>query len=227
VLKRLYGTAVKNQIRIKLHHVDKIDFLNILLPVQLQTYSAQNIKSGFSHAGIVPYNPQKVLCRLKLQVKQPTPPSSRPSTSSSQSWSPKTPYNPHALGRQAKAIKKYLNIANLDSNTPSSQAIEQLIKRSLLTMHNAALLASENHDLRQAIDQLQKRQTRRTQALPDEGVLTVSEGRELAQALDQAREAPPPTNQIEPSQRPQRAPPRCSNCWELGHKRNRCPKPVT
>lgn len=93
-------------------------------------------------------------------------------------------------------------------------------------MHNAALLTSENHSLREAVDQLQKRHTRRTRALPNEGILTVSEGRELAQALDEAYEASPPVNQIEPIAQSQRAPPRCSNCWELGHKRNRCPNPA-
>ncbi|EEA18507.1 conserved hypothetical protein [Talaromyces marneffei ATCC 18224] len=119
----------------------------------------------------------------------------------------------------------YLHVTLVDpeSNTPTSQALDQLLKGALITMHNAAILTSENHKLREAVDQLQKRRTRRAQALPNEGILTVSEGRELAQALDQAHEAATVTNQPEPPQRAQRAPPRCSNCWELGHKRNRCP----
>jgi hypothetical protein len=43
-------------------------------------------------------------------------------------------------------------------------------------MHNAAILTSENHDLRVAVDQLQERRTCRTQALLNEGILIVSEG---------------------------------------------------
>ncbi|EEA24638.1 pogo transposable element, putative [Talaromyces marneffei ATCC 18224] len=212
VLKRLYGTAVENRIRIGLHHVDKIDFLAMLLSVRLQTYSIQNIKSGFSHTGIVPYDPQKVISQLHLMVQEASPVQSRPNTSNSHSWSSKTPYNPCTVGRQGKAIKKLLNMTNLGSNTPTSQALDQLLKGALITMHNAAMLTSENHKLRKAVDQLQKRHTCRTQALPNEGSLTVSEGRELAQALDQAHEAATVTNQPEPPLRAQRAPPRCSNC---------------
>uniref|UniRef100_A0A093XEM9 HTH CENPB-type domain-containing protein n=1 Tax=Talaromyces marneffei PM1 TaxID=1077442 RepID=A0A093XEM9_TALMA len=103
-------------------------------------------------------------------------------------------------------------VGSSGSNTPTSQALDQLLKGALITMHNAAMLTSENHKLRKAVDQLQKRHTCRTQALPNEGSLTVSEGRELAQALDQAHEAATVTNQPEPPLRAQRAPPRCSNC---------------
>ena len=93
-------------------------------------------------------------------------------------------------------------------------------------MHNAALLARENDQLREAIDQLQKRRSRRTQALPDNGVLTVAEGRELATAPHAAVNPPPAANENEPSQARQRALPRCRNCWQLGHKRNRCTTPA-
>uniref|UniRef100_A0A093VMU3 Tyrosine-protein phosphatase 69D n=1 Tax=Talaromyces marneffei PM1 TaxID=1077442 RepID=A0A093VMU3_TALMA len=117
-------------------------------------------------------------------VQEASPVQSRPNTSNNHSWSPKTPYNPRTVGRQGKAIKKLLNMTNLDSNTPISQALDQLLKGALITMHSAAILTSENHKLREAVDQLQKRRTRRTQALPNEGILTVSEGWELAQALD-------------------------------------------
>jgi len=85
VLKRLYGTAIKNQIQIRLHHIDKIDFLTMLLSIQLQTYSVQNIKSGFSHTGIIPYNPQKVISQLHLVIQEASPVQNHPSTSSSHS----------------------------------------------------------------------------------------------------------------------------------------------
>lgn len=220
VLKRLYETAIENRIRLGLHHVDKNDFLAMLLSVRLQTYSIQNIKAGFAQSGIVPYDRQKVLSQLQITIHETTPTPSRPSTSSSRIWSPKAPHNPRTLAKQAKSIKKLLNITNLESNSPSSRALDRLIKGSLITMHNAAILTRENHNLREAVDQLQKRRTR---PLANEGILTVSECRELAQGLGQAPEAPLLTNQNQASQRPQRAPPTCSYCWEPGHRRNRCP----
>jgi len=93
-------------------------------------------------------------------------------------------------------------------------------------MHNTTILTSKNHKLHKAVNQLQKHHTHRTQALPNEGILTVSKDQELTQALDQAHKASPVTNPAKLPQHAQHAPPRCSNCWELGHKRNQCPNTV-
>jgi hypothetical protein len=87
-------------------------------------------------------------------VNKPTPALSPPSTLSSTLWSPKTSYNARTLEKQADSVKKLLHITNLNENSPSSHAFNQLIKGSLLTMHNAAVLARENYDLRDMVDQL-------------------------------------------------------------------------
>ncbi|KAI7975922.1 hypothetical protein EIK77_009204 [Talaromyces pinophilus] len=107
VLKRLYGAAVESRIRKGIHHVDKVDFLEMLYKVRIETYTTQNIKGGFSHSGIVPYDPQKVLSQLQIVIRERTPAQSRPSTSSSANWSPKTPYNSRTLERQAKSVKTF------------------------------------------------------------------------------------------------------------------------
>ncbi|EED14009.1 conserved hypothetical protein [Talaromyces stipitatus ATCC 10500] len=211
LLKRLYGAAVESRIRIGIYHVDKLDFLDMLYSVRIQTYTTQNIKSGFSHTGIVPYNPQKVLSQLQIAVREATPASIRPSTSSSSTWSPKTPYNARTLEKQAKSVKRSLNMGDLDSNSPSCPAFNQLIKGSLVVMHQAAILARENHNLREANDILQKRRTRRTKALQADGILTVAEGRELAQELPEEAQPPPPPNGSAPLQPAQRAPPSSLN----------------
>lgn len=189
VLKRLYGNAVENRIRNNIHHVDKQDFLQMLLTVRDKTYTVQNIKGGFLHAGIVPFDPEKVLSRLQLTVQPITPNSSN--TSPSSNWSPKTPYNTRTLERQAKSIRKMLNINIAEASTASNQALNQLIKGSLITMHNAAILAKENHELRTAIDRLQHRRVRRTRALQSNDILTVSEGLALAQSSIQTANSPP------------------------------------
>lgn len=174
----------------------------------------------------MPYDPEKVLSRLQIITHEATPAPSRPSTSSSANWSPKTPYNARTLEQQAKSVRSLLNMPNSELDPLSSHAFNQLIKGSLVTMHNAALLARENHRLQEAVDTLQKRRTRRTRALQNEGILTVSEGRELAQELDEASNPSLATNQNEASERRQRSAPRCSNCWQLGHKHNRCTNPT-
>jgi hypothetical protein len=56
------------------------------------------------------------------------------------------------LERQAKSVKNLLNWTNLGEDTPSSQAFDQLIKGSLVQMHNAALLARKNDQLCEAVN---------------------------------------------------------------------------
>ena len=210
--ERLFGGAVETRIRSGIHHVDKVDFLEMLHKIRLETYTIQNIRGGFSYAGIVPFDPEKVLSKLQLAVGKTAPAPSPPSTSSSATRSPKTPYNSRTLERQAQSIKKLLNWSNSSEDTPSNQAFNQLIKGSLLQMHNAALLARENDQLREAVNDLQKWRSRRIQALPNTGILTVAEGRELATAPYEAINPPQAANENKASQAPQRAPPRCSNC---------------
>lgn len=165
------------------------------------------------NAGILPFNREKGLSQLRTNYNhEPTPLPSRPSTSSSANWSPKTPYNTCTLEQKAKYIKGLLNWTNLNKESPSSQAFNQLIKGSLVIMHNTAILAGENDQLRETVDQLQKRHSRRTRALPNKGILSVSKGQELAQEFNKASNPPPATNQNKASKRRQRSAPRYSNC---------------
>jgi hypothetical protein len=90
-------------------------------------------------------------------------------------------------------------------------------------MHSAALLAKENRDLRAANEkEKQKRKQSRRQMTPNEG-LCVQEARDLIQARteqDIEVEGPSTPLHLEP---PKCAPPRCSNCFIVGHTRTRCP----
>jgi hypothetical protein len=93
-------------------------------------------------------------------------------------------------------------------------------------MHSAALLAKENHDLRATNEkEKQKRKQSRRQMAPNKG-LCVQEARDLIQARNEQG------NEVEglsidsthlPLEPPKRAPPRCTNCFIIGHTRTRCP----
>jgi TPP-dependent indolepyruvate ferredoxin oxidoreductase alpha subunit len=93
-----------------------------------------------------------------------------------------------------------------------------------MAMHSAAILAQENHELRAANEkQVQKRQKSKKQ-LPHAGSLTIEEGHQLLQAAQQADQAMEEAVRQEASEAPRRAPPRCSECHEIGHQRNQCPQ---
>jgi hypothetical protein len=40
----------------------------------VEAYKAETIRNSFAAAGLVPYNPDRVLEKLDIQLKTPTPP---------------------------------------------------------------------------------------------------------------------------------------------------------
>jgi hypothetical protein len=220
-LKRAYGRLIEEKMRLGFNHIDKLDFLEAYPQARTAIFSSDNIKSGFSAAGLIPLNPDRVLSQLNIQLKTPTPPGSRSTDSI-----PKTPYNLKQLKKQESTLKKLLRERTYSPPTPTKAALDQLIKGCEMAMNNAILLAKENHDLRAAHEkQLQNRKRSRRQMEAAEG-FSIQEGQEFIQRRNQADEAIPtiPTEQaVDAEQRPQRAPPRCSDCHILGHRRNQCP----
>ena len=93
-------------------------------------------------------------------------------------------------------------------------------------MNSGVLLAKENQDLQAAQEtQTLKKKHSNKQITAEEG-LSIKEGQSLLQSRNQADEAIP-TVHTEPApeaeQHPVCAPPRCSDCNIIGHKRNQCP----
>jgi predicted HTH domain antitoxin len=221
-LKCAYGGLVEQKMRLGYNHIDKFDFLKAYPAAHLEVFKPLNIQNGFAAAGIYPFDPKRVLEKLNICVSTPTPPLSRGSQSTSSSWLG-TPHTFQQLQKQASSVKKLLK---QQSQSPSQMAIQQLIKGCEMAMHSAALLAKENHDLRAANEkEKEKRKRSRRQMAPNEG-LCIQEARDLIQARnEQGNEiggssvdsAPLP---LEPLKR---APPRCSNCFIIGHIRTRCP----
>lgn len=103
----------------------------------------------------------------------------------------------------------------------------QIIKGCEMAMNNAALLAKENHDLHAAHEKHLQKQKRSRQQIETTVGLSIQEGQEIIQHRDQATEAIPtipPEQVVDTEQRPQRAPPRCSDCHILGHRQLQCPQ---
>jgi hypothetical protein len=89
-----------------------------------------------------------------------------------------------------------------------------------MAMHGAALLASENEQLRVAnARQKAKRGGKRT-FIATGGILTMGEGAELAQDQIEEQNVNPPEGGVP---RKTRAKPRCSLCNSLEHKAPQCP----
>ena len=224
MLKRAYGRLVESKMRVRINHIDKLDFLEAYPLARIEAFKLETIKNSFGAAGLVPFLPERVISKLDIQLRTPTPPASRGSESS-RNFTPKTPFTEKELRRQASSIKALLRTRSRSPPSPSDRALNQLVKGFRLTMQGAILLAEENKELRAANEKQKQKRTRSRKQIPAEEGLSVQEASQLITELVEADEAPPPPPRRSPSpglQPRTRAPPKCSGCGEIGHKINRC-----
>ncbi|KFZ24810.1 hypothetical protein V502_00710, partial [Pseudogymnoascus sp. VKM F-4520 (FW-2644)] len=91
VLKRLYGQQIEDLMRVGVNYIDKSDFLPAYFTARIESLTSNTIRSGFAAAGLVPYDPERVLSKLNTQLRTPTPPP--PPTTEQAPWVPETPHN--------------------------------------------------------------------------------------------------------------------------------------
>ena len=224
VLKRAYSKEIESDIRAGVNSISKLDFLEAYPIARAQSYKSETIKNSFIAAGLVPFNAETVLQNLNIQLKTPTPPGSRGSESSL-----KTPQNPAQLDKQASSIKALLRRRSQSPVSPTKRALDQIIKGCEVAMHNNAFLAEQCKLLRAANAKQTSKRTKSTKRIAFENGVTIGEtpapistpNQVSEDQSDQAHEA------IQNASGPVgRAPPRCTNCFEIGHRRNQC-KPRT
>ncbi|KAL2018622.1 hypothetical protein VTK56DRAFT_592 [Thermocarpiscus australiensis] len=179
-LKQAYGRQVEDWMRAHINHMSKLEFLCAFREAYFASMTERNIQGGFAGASLVPYDPERVLSKLDIQLRTPTPPNSRPSAA--QSWVFQTPHNPREAESQSTLIKT--RIANHQNSSPTSMlaAVDQLTKGTMAVMHQVALLQAEVSTLRKANEALSKRRKAKKTRVRLGGSLTVQEAKDL---LDQ------------------------------------------
>ena len=78
--------------RMYITHVSKLEFLSAFQEAFFASITDTNTQGGFAGAGLVPYDPERVLAKLDVQLRTATPSNSRPGTS--YTWVSKTLQNP-------------------------------------------------------------------------------------------------------------------------------------
>jgi hypothetical protein len=227
LLKRAYGRFVSDLARRGYNHIDKFDFLEDYYRARQEAFQSATIKNSFVATGLVPVDAERVLDKLNISLRTPSPPSSRPSSRSSQ-FTPKTPRTVAQLHKQAIMMKDLLDRRSKSPPSPLKLVVDRILKGHYISLHNLTLLAQENANLRIANEKIVKKRGRSTKHIPCEEGLTMEEGLLLATQLDLPVEEGVVQSHAEvklPSQptRPvARAPPRCSGCREIGHRINTC-----
>jgi hypothetical protein len=217
-LKRIYGCQIQQLMRDGVNYIDKPDFLTAYNRARIEAITPAIIRSGFAATGLVPFNPDRVLSELNIQIRTPTPPLAIPPPL----WIPETPQHPKAVDLQAKSIKESLQrrmYPNIPSS-PTDSAIQQLVKGCKMAMHNAMILAEENRQLRAENARQKRKRAIKRSFIQSGGVLTVQEGIELVEMAENRHRE----EEVELRPQPQtRALARCSICRATEHNARTCP----
>ena len=184
-LKQAYGRQIEDLIRAHITHISKLEFLCAFREAFSTSMTENNIQGGFAGAGLNPFNPERVLSKLDVQLRTPTP--TGPPSVLANPWVSKTPQNPPETDSQSKLIKD--RIANHQNSSPTSilAAVDQFTKGTLTIMHQMALLHTENSSLRKANEALSKRRRAKRTRVQLGGSLTVQDAQSLLdqKALDE------------------------------------------
>jgi hypothetical protein len=159
VLKRAYSRLVEFRIRYGSNHINKLDFLKAYPTTRIEAFKSETIKNSFQSTGLIPFAPERVLLKLNIRLRTPTPPPSRGSDLS-RNFTPKTPFTEKELRRQASSIKALLRTRSRSPPSPSDRALNQLVKGFRLTIQGTILLAKENKELRAANEKQKQKRTR-------------------------------------------------------------------
>ena len=176
-LKQAYGRQVEDLMRMHINHVSKLEFLCGFRAAFFASMTERNIQGGFAGAGLVPYDPERVLSKLDVKLRTPTPLNSRAATP--QPWVFQTPHNPREANSQSTLIKT--RIANHQNSSPTSMltAVDQLTRGTMAVMHEVALLRSEVSSLRKANEALSKRRRAKRTRVQLGGSLAIQDAQDV------------------------------------------------
>ena len=163
-----------------INHVSKLEFLCGFRAAFFASITKRNIQGGFAGAGLVPYNPERVLSKLDVRLRTPTPLNSRAATP--QPWVFQTPHNPREANSQSTLIKTRIANHQGSSPTPMLAAVDQLTKGTMAMMHQVALLQAEVSSLHKANEALSKRRRAKRTRVRLGGSLAIQDAHDL---LDQ------------------------------------------
>lgn len=118
---------------IYINHVRKLEFLYTFQGAFFTSMTEKNIQGGFTGASIIPYDLERVLSKLDVKLRTPTPLNSRASTL--QSWAFQTPHNPRQANSQSTLIKTQITNHQNSSRTSMLATMNQLTKGTMAVIH--------------------------------------------------------------------------------------------
>jgi hypothetical protein len=145
VLKRSYGNRVTGYTQLGINSIEKDDFIDIFSKARGDAFKETIIRSAFAATGLVPFDPDRVLSRLNIQLVSPTlpdRPTSQGSTSDS-NISTGVPQSTKQLAKRKARIDSQLSGDLNKLSSPTKRDLKQYHKMTVKMLHTVILQGDE------------------------------------------------------------------------------------
>ncbi|EAQ88886.1 hypothetical protein CHGG_05505 [Chaetomium globosum CBS 148.51] len=156
-LKQAYGRLIEELMRAHINHITKLEFLCAFREAFFASMTERNIQGGFAGAGIVPYDPERVLSKLDIKASYTNTPDLTARYCTTLGLQ-----NPTQRPGSQLAVKPLLSLALPAIKTapqlPMLAAVDQLTKGTTAVMHQVGSPSVRGlPSLRKANEALSKR----------------------------------------------------------------------
>ena len=166
-LKKAYGRQVEKLMRNQINHITKLEFLPCFRAAFSEAITESNVQGGFRGAGLVPFDPDRVLSMLDVRIRTPTPP-----TAAGAAWESKTPTTHREFTSQSKFVKDKLgSLLGL-----LRDGFAQLIKGAAKMNHQLLFLQDRIAELEEANAAANGRKSRKRKRVQQGGTITFEAG---------------------------------------------------
>jgi hypothetical protein len=220
-LKKAYGAQIDKLIRAHITHITKEDFFPAFRVAFDLTIHESNIKAGFRGAGLVPFDPARVIEGLNVRLQ--TPISSRPGSRESRNSTSKTPRTHKEATSQFKYVRNRLTDHPDSSPSKLLESMEQLERGMGTFIHGYTLMKAQLAEAHEANRLVSKRRRAKKTRLRQGGSMSQKD----AQGLQEQTEVSQQIKQEEHAgttrgPRTERGPRRCGTCGGTGHNARTC-----
>jgi hypothetical protein len=222
-LKKAYGRQAEILMRNRINHITKTEFLPCFIRAYNAAITSKNIQGGFRGAGLVPFDPDRVIMALDVKLRTPSP----PLPVNNELWQSQTPSNTLELRSQSTLVKTRIQRHMDSSPTSMVEAFEKVAKGAAIIAHKLVLAQQEITQLQAANEAATRRKSHKRKRVQAEGTLTVEDGLRLTtlKEFGARSDGKKAKKQVraeggEPSQR------RCGRCNQTGHNARTCQKEV-
>jgi hypothetical protein len=222
-LKKAYGRQAEDLMRNRITHITKTEFLPCFIRAYDAAITPSNIQGWFKGAGLVPFDPERVISTLDVKLRTPSPP--LPTNDAPRQS--QTPSNTLELQSQSTLIREKYKKQQGSSPNSVLSALEHYAKGGAILSHRLVLAQQEIAELRAANEAATRRKAHKKKQIKAEGTLVAEDGLRLATLNDFGvrSDGKKAKKRVcaeggEPSQR------RCGQCGETGHNARTCKNEV-